>query len=138
MLNEWLTYCKAMNHIDQTLTNYKLKVEKFIYWWEHHYSQSLGSNVNEVSTKHIREFIAYLREPNAARWGEPMPHHRNHKKPSASWGASIIGTKTPAKTSMLISDADKTYRIIIKIELTTLITFCSPRVSVIHRILYLL
>jgi hypothetical protein len=68
LIEEWLDYCKATGLSKETLRDYRAFTYKFYWWSEHtHYAEKVGPNPSDVSTKHVREFAAYLRTPLAVR-----------------------------------------------------------------------
>ncbi len=73
MIDEWLVYCRACGRSQKTRDTYRSFVEKFYWWWSEytHYAEKLGDHPKYVTRKEAREFVAYLREPNAFRWGIP-------------------------------------------------------------------
>jgi integrase/recombinase XerD len=84
LIEEWLDYCKAAGLSKETLRDYRAFTFKFYWWWtEHtHYSEKAGSHPDDVSTKHVREFAAYLRTPLAVRWGSPVPANKQELSPT--------------------------------------------------------
>lgn len=84
LLEEWRDYCKAAGLSKETLRDYRAFNFKFSWWWsEHtHYSEKVDPHPSDVSTKHVREFAAYLRTPLAVRWGSPVPTNKQELAPT--------------------------------------------------------
>lgn len=74
LLDEWLDACRADGLSPKTREDYIEKVSKFRWWWVE-YSKKPPHPEN-VTTKDIRAYAAYLREPLAFRWGLPVQKNK--------------------------------------------------------------
>jgi site-specific recombinase XerD len=89
LVDEWLEACRAEGLSPKTITGYAEKLAKFRWWWVE-YSKHL-SHPENVTTKDIRSFAAYLREPLGFRWGmEVPPRHQELSAASiAAYGRTV-------------------------------------------------
>ncbi len=83
LLQEWLDYCQAAGHSRETLRDYRAFNYRFYWWWSEHtgYARQVGPHPEAVTTRHMREFAAYLRTPLAVRWGSPVRANKQELSP---------------------------------------------------------
>jgi hypothetical protein len=81
LLDEWLDACRADGLSPKTREDYVEKAGKFRWWWVE-YSKKPPHPEN-VTTKDVRAYAAYLREPLAFRWGHPVPPNKETLAPAS-------------------------------------------------------
>jgi hypothetical protein len=91
LIEEWLDYGKAGGLSPKTFLDYRDFVTKFYWWWTEHSHKDEGKEPHpaDVTTKHVREFAAYLRTPLAFRWGTPVPIRRQTLSPTTMIGQGV-------------------------------------------------
>lgn len=86
---EWLDANRAAGRSPRTIQDYQEKIFKFWWWWNDFtgYGKSLGGHPRLITRKELRQFAAYLREPQAFRWG--VTGNSNNKRRDKLSPASI-------------------------------------------------
>lgn len=83
-IERWLMTCRAEDLSEETVKLYETSLVKF-YWWctQHsHLIDRIGSDPNAFTIDHAVAFVAYLKEKQSFRWGEPV--HPGKEKLSIS------------------------------------------------------
>lgn len=73
-INRWITFCRSNGLSKTSLNNYNKHIMKF-YWWYSAYAklpEKVGKDLSALTPDHMREYVAYLREPVAFRWGKKV------------------------------------------------------------------
>jgi site-specific recombinase XerD len=96
LIEEWLDVVRSKGRSEKTISDYSEKSYKFWWWWTYHtrYAETLGAHPRHVTRKQAREFVVYLRSPQAFRWGitdNSNNKHRHELSPEsvASYGRTI-------------------------------------------------
>lgn len=73
-IDRWIMYCKSAGLSKISQRNYLHNAQKFYWWYTQHarLPEKVGTDLNAITTGHIRDYIAYLKEPLAFRWGSPV------------------------------------------------------------------
>ncbi len=84
LIEEWLDYCKAGGLAAKTLLDYREFVSRFYWWWADYSHKDEGKEPYPayVTTKHVREFAAYLRTTADIRWGTAVQPGRQTLSPT--------------------------------------------------------
>lgn len=71
LIEEWFDVVRSKGRSEKTILDYKSKIYKFWWWWAYHtrYADTLGRHPQNVTRRQAREFVVYLRTPQAFRWG---------------------------------------------------------------------
>lgn len=84
-IDRWITYCKAEGLSDESIRDYNVMIDKF-YWWYIEYAklgEKVGAHPKNLTTDHAIEFIAYLKEKQSFRWGEPVRPGKEKLSPAS-------------------------------------------------------
>ena len=72
LISDWLISRRAARRSEKTRKGYQDALEKFLWWYKDAgYYRRLGAHPRNVTRSAIEEFMVYLQEPNAVRWGKP-------------------------------------------------------------------
>ncbi|MBN9389787.1 MAG: tyrosine-type recombinase/integrase [Chloroflexi bacterium] len=133
LIDEFVISCRADGLSPKTLSDYTSKLPKFRWWWVDYSknAEKLGVHPRYVTTKEARAFAAYLREPQAFRWGIAQKGAKNKFELSPfsvnSYGRAIKAffnwlereqyiEQTPFNKSVKFTNRHKQDRIIKRVE----------------------
>jgi site-specific recombinase XerD len=73
LVNRWLAFGRSEGHSKRTQEHDRESIDKFLWWWSEysHFDETVGHPRN-ATEDHLREYLAYLREELAFRWGKPV------------------------------------------------------------------
>lgn len=133
LIDEFINSCRIDGLAPKTLSDYASKLPKFRWWWVDYSknAERLGIHPRYVTPKEARAFAAYLREPQAFRWGIAPNERRNKFELSPfsvnSYGRAIKAffnwlereqyiEQTPFNKSVKFTNRRKQDRLIKRIE----------------------
>ncbi len=96
LIRDWLDYCRSVDLSPKTISDYESKVFKFWWWWDKFYVRQIGEHPENITIKHARAFVVYLREPDLNRWGNS--NNANNKRTELLSPASIGSYGRTVKT----------------------------------------
>lgn len=79
IIEEYILTCRANGMAFKTIEGYAKRLYSFHWWYVFHagYGEQYGYHPENITTKLVRDFVIYLREPQENRWGL-----KDGKKPS--------------------------------------------------------
>jgi site-specific recombinase XerD len=74
-IDRWIIYCKSAGLSKVSQRNYLHQGQNFHWWYTEYkkFPEKIGNELNKITSTHIREYIGYLKEPLAFRWGKAVP-----------------------------------------------------------------
>lgn len=83
LITEWIDYQRQDAYTAMTIRGNSNKIEKFHWWWSHFYGETLGEQPTAVTVKEARAYVAYLKTPTIARWGQTDPTAKQELAPDS-------------------------------------------------------
>lgn len=106
LIEEWLDVVRSKGRSEKTISDYSEKVYKFWWWWTYHtrYAETLGRHPENVTRKQAREFVVYLRTPQAFRWGITDNANNKHRHELSPESIASYGRTVKTFFNWLVSD----------------------------------
>lgn len=72
LIDDYILTCRSNGMAPKTIENYSKRLFSFHWWYVFHtdYAERYGYHPENITTKIIRDFVIYLREPQENRWGQ--------------------------------------------------------------------